>query len=311
MLTNKQLSERLSYIGSSDSPGVVGVSQFQTPLYVWSIKTGQIKPEDISDKLQVKLGHKMEQTVAELFEEQTGKKVRRANETIYHKKYKFIAANIDRRVVGENSVLEIKTVSAWRKKEFNDDSVPMDMIIQVYHQLMVTGMEKGYLGILIGNEDFKIKEIFADKKALEELEKKEVHFWNTFVVPNVMPTTISKHDADTLDALFPIAKEGKEITLPEKANQLCENMEAMKEDRKNLEGIIEQNENELKALLGDAESGATSLNKIYWTNQMRKTLDSKKLKFDDIVLYNKYAKEHNIRIFKIKSLMEGQHGNTD
>ena len=73
MLTAQQKKERLNYIGSTDIAGVLGMSQYKSPLSVWSEKTGQIIPEDISNKLQVKLGIKMESIVGELFTEETQK----------------------------------------------------------------------------------------------------------------------------------------------------------------------------------------------------------------------------------------------
>lgn len=304
------MTDRTKFLGSSDAAGVLGLSRWATPLSVWAEKTGNIVlPEKESEAIE--LGRELESYVAKRFSRITGKKVARVNEPYHHKKHPFLAAQIDRRIVGEKAILEAKTASAWKAKEWKDGDIPMEYIIQVYHQLAVTGVEKAYIAVLIGNQEFKWKEINRDEKVLNDLVKKEVHFWNTFVVPNVMPTTIKKQDADTLDALFPVAEEGKEIVLPENANQLCDSLEAFKEDKKNLEGLIDQTENELKAFIKGNEIGVTSLRKIFWTNQSRKSLDTKKLKSDNPELYDTYAKVNNIRVFKIKSLMEGQNGDSE
>jgi putative phage-type endonuclease len=124
MLTPKQISERRGYIGSTDSAAILGLSRYSTPLHVWAVKTGQIIEEDISGKLPVRLGHKLEQAVAELFSEETGKKLHRVNETIYHPKYPFLAANVDRRVVGEKAAVEIKNVGAFRRDDWRDGASP-------------------------------------------------------------------------------------------------------------------------------------------------------------------------------------------
>lgn len=264
-LTEEQLKERLSYIGGSDAAGVLGLSRWTTPLHVWAEKTGQVVPEDISDKLFVKLGNRLEQTVAELFMEETGKKVQRVNETIFHPKYPFLGANIDRRVVGEKSILECKTASAWKAKEWDGEEIPREYIIQVMHYLAVTGAARGYIAVLIGNQDFKWKVIERDEKALADLVKREVNFWNDFVVTKAMPAVMGS-DADNLSALFPQATLSEPIELPDTVNAIAESLEGMKQDYRNLESQIKQQENELKALLGTAERGTTGLWNIAWSN---------------------------------------------
>ena len=158
MLTEQQLKERLNYIGSSDAAAVLGLSRWSTPLKVWAEKTGQCQPEDLSKKMQIRVGNKLEQAVADFFTEETGKKTELYEDTIYHPKYKFLAANLDRKVIGEDAFLECKTASARVKNDWTEDEIPPEYLIQVYHQLAVTGMERGYICVLIGNEDlFTIK----------------------------------------------------------------------------------------------------------------------------------------------------------
>jgi predicted phage-related endonuclease len=42
--------ERIGFIGSSDAAAVLGLSRWKTPLQIWAEKTGQVVPDDISDK---------------------------------------------------------------------------------------------------------------------------------------------------------------------------------------------------------------------------------------------------------------------
>ena len=98
-LTKEQVEARKNYIGGSDAAAILGLSRYKTALEVWAWKTGQVVPDDISDKVYIKLGNKLEQTVAEFFMEETGKKVQRVNDTIFHPKYPFLGANIDRKVI--------------------------------------------------------------------------------------------------------------------------------------------------------------------------------------------------------------------
>lgn len=305
MLTEQQLKERLSYIGSSDAPGVLAMSQWKTPLSVWAEKTGQIAIKD-EKTLRMRIGHKMEDDIAELFEEETGKKVEVMNETMFHVEHPFLAANIDRRIVGENAILEIKTSAAWRKNDWKEDEIPSDYLIQVYHQLAVTGFPMAYICVLIGNEDLKIKPIPRDEKVIKNIVDREVHFWNEFVVPKVMPGVVTKRDTDILAELFPVAEAGKEIVLPDQANVLVENLQAYKADLKHLEGLISGAENELKLMLGTAESGVTALNRVFWFNKKTASFRAKDFEKEYPDLKEKFMKRGVTRQFTYKSLLGGE-----
>jgi putative phage-type endonuclease len=300
MLTPEQIAERRNYIGSTDSAAILGLSRYGTPLSVWAEKTGAIVPEDISGKLPVRLGHKLEQAVAELFTEETGKKLHRVNETVFHPKYNFLAANLDRRVVGEKAVVEIKNVGAFRRDEWREGQSPAEYICQVMHQLAVTGWDRGYLVALIGNTDFEIRTIERDEQALKDLVNREVSFWNDFVVPKIMPS-ISRGDKDTLSELFPLAEEGKEIELDDRAAALCDSLDGLRSDLKGLEGSIALAENELKAMLGTADAGIVGDRKIFWSNIFTRRLDAEDLKKEMPEIYEKFRKPSTYRKFLIKT----------
>lgn len=303
MITETQRKERINYIGSSDAAGVVGASPYSSPLKIWAIKTGQLPEEDISQKLKVKVGTKIEAVIADLFEEQTGKKVRRVNETIFHPKYPFLAANIDRRIVGENTILEIKSTSSYLKDRWEDDQIPGDALIQVYHQLMVTGMRKAVICALIGNgDDLIIKEVTRDEEALGNLEKRLVDFWENYVAKGVMPKLITKTDDDTLIKLFPQAIVGKEVLLPSEADKIIENLKAFKEDKKNLDGLIDQSENSLKAMIKENEIGLTPLNQVFWKNSQRSGLDGDSLKKEMPEVHELFYKTKPVRRFSYGKL---------
>jgi putative phage-type endonuclease len=185
---DEKLGDRTKYLGGSDAAACLGLSRWKSPLAVWALKTGAIAEEDISDRLPVKLGVRLEEAVAELFEEQTGKVVNRVNRTITHPQYDFLRANIDRKVLKEDAILECKTTSAWKAKEWDGEEVPREYVIQALHYLAVTGAAKCYVAVLIGNQDFKIKTVERDDKVIADLIRREVHFWNEFVLKNVPPS---------------------------------------------------------------------------------------------------------------------------
>jgi len=274
METGLAIRTRNTYIGGSDAAGVLGMSRWNTPLAVWAEKTGQfVRPEMESEAME--LGKELEAYVAKRFERKSGKKVYLGHGTVFHPKYDFLGATVDRLLQDEDAGLECKTCAAWKAKEWQDEDIPQEYIIQCYHYMMVTGKPKWYIAVLIGNQEFKWKEINYDEKVLESILKKEVYFWNEFVLKNQMPLMIQRKDTDVLEGLFPSAEEGKIVQLDDEANVLIETLIANKSDLAACEAAIETNENNLKALLKDAEAGETSLYGVYWKNISTKRFDQK------------------------------------
>lgn len=291
--------DRTKYIGGSDAAACVGLSRWRSPLSVWAEKTGVITPDDISEKLPVKLGTRLEEAVAELFEEQTGKVVNRVNRTLKHPQYDFIRANIDRKVLKEDAIVECKTTSAWKAKEWDGEEVPREYVIQALHYLAVTGAAKCYVAVLIGNQDFKIKSVERDEKVIADLIRREVHFWNEFVVKNVPPSAKST-DKDTLSSIFPQAEEGKTIDLDSEAAAVLDTLEGMKKDASSLEAQIMEQENILRQKLGDAETGLARGWKIRWANMKTRRFDTDAFKKEHADLYEQFRKEAFSRRFLIQ-----------
>lgn len=301
MITKEQIEQRVNYLGASEIAAVFGLSRWKTPLQLWAEKTGNLIPDDISNVLQVKLGNRMEEIVSQLFEEETGKKVISKPDTIYHKIYPFLACNLDKWISAEDAVLELKTASAYKLKEWQEqDEIPVEYMLQVMYQMALTGASKGYIACLIGNTNFEIKEIERDEKVFADMIRKCVTFWQDFVVPKVMPMTITPKDSDVLYKLFPIAGKDSVIELDPGADKLIESLSILQEDEKKIKEDIELRKNQLKVMLKTYESGETDLYKISWKEQSTKRIDTKRFKRDEPELFEHYLNETKSRVFRYK-----------
>lgn len=295
-------ADRKSFIGGSDAPGVLGCSRWETPISVWARKTGEVVTER-EETLPMRVGKIMEDGVAELFAQETGLKVRRVNESRVHPKYPFLAAQIDRLVVGEESVLECKTASGWKAKEWDGEEIPQEYIIQALHQLAVTGRKRAYVAVLIGgNQDFKIKKVERDDGLIAQMVTKEVAFWNDYVIPKVMPKVVTKDDGDILYQLFPKARPGATINLGDQGAKLIEMRNALYQDQIQLEKQIDQIENEVKALMQTHEIAEAGKWIVTWKDQITKRLDSKALKAQAPQTWEQFATESASRVFRVKEV---------
>lgn len=296
----KQAARR-SFLGGSDAAAVLGLSRWKTPLQLWGEKTGNLVPEDISGKLHVRLGNRLEQVVAELFEEETGLKVRRISESQTHPKYPFLRAQIDRRIVGAEEILEIKTASGFKAKEWEDDNIPGEYILQCLHQLMVTGKKRCHIACLIGgNQQFVYKIIERDDEMIADLERKEVEFWERFVVPGLMPA-VSDADAPTLLGLFPQGIEDKEADLAGQEHDI-ERIKEIDAAVEALEAEKETYRNQLRVILQDATIGMAGKYKVTWKNQSSTRLDTDRIKTEAPDLYIKYGKTTDTRVLRIAEI---------
>lgn len=300
MISEEQKLERKNYIGGSDCAAILGVSKYRTPLSVYLEKKGELITEDISDKICVKLGNKLEQAVAELFSEETGLEVRKANDTFFHKDFPFLAANIDRKITGERSGLEIKTTNSFSKKELSNGEIPNEWLCQCWHYMAVTGYEKWYLAILVGNNDFYIHVLHRDEELLSQLIKKEVNFWENYFLKDIRPAEmISDKDSETISRLFPRSIKN-EIELNLDFYDSVKKIKTLEAKAKEIESTIEETKNKLKFALGENESGTLGDIKVSWKSQEKKSLDGNLVKEMAPEIYEKCIKTTSYRVMRIK-----------
>lgn len=299
-LTQEQVKERVNYLGGGDCAAVLGLSRYRTPLQVWAQKTGQIPAVDpeLEKKIFIRLGSKLEQAVADLFMEETGKQVVPEAGVLFHPRYPFIGGNIDRRVVGEDAILECKTAGHFKRHEWESEEIPVEYILQCVHYLAVTGAKRAYIAVLLGNTEFKYKTIERDEVLIADVVKKEVAFWEKFVVPRVMPGQVTGQDADVLYRLFPVAAQESVIELGDEADKIIESLDSLQADQKVLEEQIEKQKNELKAMLRTFEAGVTSKYRFTWKNQSAKRIDVDRLKKEEPALFERFLKVTDMRVFR-------------
>ena len=69
ILPNREewLKARAGRIGGSDASAIVGMNPYKSNVELWLEKTGQMVPDDISDKSYVKFGTEAEKYMREMF----------------------------------------------------------------------------------------------------------------------------------------------------------------------------------------------------------------------------------------------------
>lgn len=196
VLRNREewLKNRMNGIGGSEASAIIGMNPYMSNIELWQIKTGQLVPEDISEKPYVKYGTEAEPLMRQLFaldypQYEVGYV---ENNSYFNDKYPFALASLDGTLIeketGRKGILEIKTTNILQsmQKEKWDHRIPDNYYIQVLHYLMVTEFDfvvlKAQLkssfndDVYLQTRHYKIEraEVEEDIKYLEASERK---FW--------------------------------------------------------------------------------------------------------------------------------------
>lgn len=299
------LELRKKYIGGSDAASVCGLNEYQSPYALWCEKAG-ITPS-FEGNLRTRIGTELEPIIAKLFEDETGKKVQNCNFSLVNDQYPWAMADVDRMVVGEDALLEIKSTSALNLKHYKSGDYPARFYVQVMHYLAVTGKQKAYLAVLIGNSDFKIFEIQRDEdeiSALMDAEKKFYEYMTTNMPPPIDGSESTREAIQAVQGEAP-EEEPEPIDLTEQRHMLDTLME--------LESAIAQMEeqkesirNQLIQIIGPAWRGDCEGYSVSYKPQTRKTFDWKKLQksYPNLDL-NPFFKSSASRPLSIKRVQEG------
>ena len=295
------LQIRKQYIGGSDAGAVMGMNPYSSPFAVWAEKTGAVEP--FEGNLKTKIGTAFEEFVARLFEEETGKKVRRCNFTLVNDLYPWACANVDREVVGEDAILECKTTSSYENMTmFKGGEYPTRWLCQMMHYLAVTGRQKAYLAVLSQNRDFHIFELERDEEDIRTLMSAEKEFWNNFVLTGIQPPADdSEATAKVLAEMYPTANDTEVIL--DMDEDLLERRKLLKETEKSVKKELDGIDNEIKAKMGSASTATCGSYKISFKEQATSGIDRKRISEDFPTLdFKHYATR--ARVLRVSSPKE-------
>jgi len=201
-MKNKQewLRELKNYIGGTDLASIFGLSPYRTALDVYLDKTSDDIGEESSPAM--KWGSLLEDVVAKEYAEVTGYNLEIEPNVLYHPKYKFLGANIDRWADNKKHVLECKTAGFTKTKEWGEegtDQVPESYLVQVAYYAAICNVPKVDIAVLIGGQDFRIHTYARNR----ELEDKLINiacnfFWHNHIEKRIPPKCINTRDTFNL-----------------------------------------------------------------------------------------------------------------
>ena len=143
-------------VGGSDVAAVFGVSPWTTPLELWMIKKGRMKPPAKSNANQLEMGHLLEPIAAHWYAKKTGNRVYEDTNLYQHADHPYALANFDRRFErasdGEPGILECKSCTYHKASEWDDGAIPLYYELQLRFYLAVADVNIGSFSAIWGNK---------------------------------------------------------------------------------------------------------------------------------------------------------------
>lgn len=249
-----------SGIGASEAAAVLGLSKWATPLQVWARKR-KLPGSEVHENEAMYWGRVLEEPVCQRYAELTGHHLTDLGRftRLRSKEHLFMVCTLDRIIIdptGEHDgpgCLEAKTTDK-RNAYLWDEGVPDMYMVQVQHQLAITGFKWGVLAVLIGGNDFRYYVIERDDNLIAGMLPELAEFWKHVEECDEPDVTGAPQESAVLNALHPKEEKGKKIALdPEEFAELDAEYAQLKQTVKEAEARLDVITAQVKQAMGEAE----------------------------------------------------------
>lgn len=268
------LEARRQGIGASEAAAVLGLSPYQSPLQLYAEKLGLVEPDaERSEAIEwglmlqpVIVGRYRKVTGRPTWEDEAPYTVRRS------RSHPFMLATLDAltKIDGPKIPLEVKNVGGYRREDWTEEP-PLWVQIQAQHQMAVLGTEAASVCALIGGNRFVWCDLTRNDRFIAALIERLADFWARLLAKEPPPVDGTQASRELLTKLYPKDTPGLVVTLPGDAVEWDQQLQAAKEAKRVAEGIITEQENRIKAAIGEAEQGVLQTGTAYtWKATDRK-----------------------------------------
>lgn len=304
-------------IGASDAGAVCGLSPWRSALAVWLDKTGRTSSSSQPGGREpdwLYWGKRMEGVLREEFTQLYGLEVDFAGSWHERPGRAWQRATLDGLVFegqGEPlesepgaaiAILELKTTS-WRSPLSWDDGVPKLYQIQVQHQLMVTGLEMGYLAVLHDGSRFRVHELERDEEAIATLEEIEAEFWACVTHDRPPPADASRSTEMAVRSAYSESDPGTTVVLDQDALARVRAYTRLQSQRQALDEQLTEAKLALMVALGEAEVGTDQDGEplLTWKGYQTQSVDLDALRKAHPEIVREHTRQTPARRFQVKA----------
>lgn len=176
--------------------------------------------DDFEENDFTKWGKRLEKTIAEGIAEDNDFKIKPFEEYIRLPEKK-VGSSFDFKIIKPlEAIFEIKNMDAfhfknsWVIEEGEVIEAPYSIELQIQHQMLVSGIDKCYLGALIGGNKTALLFREANPKIHEKILEKVEEFWMRIEQSDEPEPDLSK-DYDVINQIYSSVNEGKVLHRPD------------------------------------------------------------------------------------------------
>jgi len=254
-------------------------------------KQGKMEIPDLSGVEVVQMGHVMQPVIGRLAQDKLQIELKEADYAITHPQHDWFRSHFDFISADGKTLVEAKNYNAGTKSKFDADTntIPLADYAQLVHEAACHGVERIYLAVLFGGQEFQTFEFNISEAEKDEFIQKMSVYWG-FVKANTLP------EAETIEQtklIYPTSIE-EQVVATQQMEQAVAQLKAIKGQIKELEGAEEQIEVAIRNALGDKSAvvGVDGSTLVTWRStkpSMRFASDLFKQAMPDI--YEKFVME--------------------
>ncbi len=269
------LEVRKSSSGASDLPVVLGLTGSRVKLCLQ--KWGDLEPDEPTEEMT--WGLKLEPLIAEAFEEKTGRRIVKQQVFARHPEMPWLSCTTDC-LTEDGDIVQLKAIgdnfrlSRQLGESEDNETLPDSWVAQEQQEMLILDRPVAFFGVFgpgLRLRTFTLKRHHAFKSIIVN----EVgYFWNTYVVPRVLPEDFIPQDAQTLVKAFR-RQTGEWLALGHDLTNSATKYNDLKKEIKRLEDLADVEKARLLAAVGNAAGadlpGGWTLNrKVIHTNHKAK-----------------------------------------
>lgn len=180
------LVRKTKKIEGNDVGAILGLDKYRSIADVYEEKTEEIETSQGIVEASY-WTNTLEEVISREFMIRTKMKIRKNNINSTHKEFEFMASNVNRKIIGENSILDCRVMSGINEDDVQKKEFIKMNLLGAQHNMMVKNADKCYIAILVNGKKLILREAKRNENLISKIVKCEERFWNDYIIKKVKP----------------------------------------------------------------------------------------------------------------------------
>ena len=243
---------RNSAIWSGDSRKVANGKANEVVL----TKLGKMEIPDLSDVEAVQMGHVMEPVIARLAQNKLNIELNKIEDALTHPKEAWLRSHFDfaGKEDGKTILVECKNYNAATRNKFDAETgiIPAADMAQLVHEATVFGVDKVYLAVLFGGQEFFLCPFEITDEHKTDLIKQMAEVWARVQTGQPYPP----ETVEQVKLMYP-QDDGSLKTASQAVEEACRYLSLIKREKKALEEREDQFQTFIQGYMADKATLST------------------------------------------------------